>query len=331
MDSPMLYRWCVSERSLEVGEIYKESVVNSFKLNGTDVEFWLKLECPDEKLGEVNRQFNLVLSNLAGEISVAVKFRLWVENRFGKKLSEKPFELMHTFTRNHEEVGVKEFMLNDRFYSFEFGGETHNSVNFCCEIMRIKPDFGFLPDFKLREEAHSLYESGIVDNCILKANGQDFNVPRNLLMASSQVFKNIFKSNTKEARTNIVKVEGVSSEVFGKFTKYLHVGKLEEQDQSIEELFILADRYLTENLTDLCIKRLIETFGKDNIARRLKLALTYNNAELKNHALFYLTNYGAKGNFNQMMKSHEWKKMMAEDTQMAHQIMDAYFEGTKSL
>jgi len=330
MDSPMLYRWNVSDLSIEAEDPYAQSKRNTFTLNGTDIKVWLSLEPPDEDNGEMHREFNLMLFDFGEEESVTVKFRLWAESCSGKKLIEKPFELTHTFTSSDNTFGVKEFMLDNHFDSFEFNHETHNSVNFCCEIMRIKPDSGFLVGFKLHEESHSLYKSGFIGDCILKANGQDFNVPKSLLMASSQVFKNIFTSHTKEARTNTLKIEDVSSEVLEKFTKYLHVGKLEEKDQSIEELFIFADRYIVENLTDLCTKHLASTFGKENIARRLKLALTYKNAELKNHALFYLTNYGAEGNFKEMLKSDGWKKLMIED-KMAHQIMDVYFEGTKRL
>jgi len=331
MDSPMLYRWNVSDLSMEAEDLYLKSARNSFALNGTEIKFYLELEGPDEERGEVHRGFNLILFNFGREASVTVKFRLWAESCFGKKLIKKPFELTHTFTSSDDTFGAKEFMLNDHFYSFEFDHEMYSSANFCCEIMRIKPDSGFLNDLKLREDSHSLYTSGVIGDCILKVAGRDFNVPKSLLMASSKVFTRMFTSHTKEARANTLKIEGISPEILEKFTKYLHVGKLEEQDQSIEELFIFADRYIVDNLINACIKRMVETFGKENIARRLKLALTYNNAELKNHALFYLTNYGADGNFYEMLKSDAWKKMMIEDSKMADQIMDAYSKGTKSL
>jgi len=333
MDLPILYKWNVSRLSLEVGDIFHAPESHTFTLNGTDIKFCLILEFPFEEVGETHYELYLKLLNLAGETSVAVQFRLWLENGVGKKITKNPFvsEFTHNFTRVREQFGVKEFMLQGRLFSAETDFDKYHSINFCCEVLRIKPDSGFLADFKLREENYSLYKSGIIDNCVLKANNQDFNVPKSLLMASSQVFMKMFTSHTKEARSNTVKVEGVSSEVVEGFIKHLYVGKLDESDQLVEELFVFADRYIVENLMDICIKTLVETLMKENVARRLKLAFMYNNFELRNHMLFYLTNYGAKGNFYEMLKSDGWHSLTGENKELADEIVDAYSKGTKSL
>jgi len=331
MDLPILYKWRIYEIDLEVGEIYDESDRNSFTLNESDIEFCLILYYPNEEEGETHCGLYLRLLDLDNETSITVQFRLWLENGADKKITKEPYEFTHTFTEVREQIGVKEFMLDDQLFSDETEFYKYHSIALCCEVLRIKSDSEAFSDSKFREETYSLYKSGIIDNCILKANGQDFNVPKNLLMASSQVFKGMFASDTKESRTNTVEIEGVSSEVLEGFIKHLYVGKLNESDQLVEDLFVFADRYIVDNLIDICIKTLIKTLNKENVARRLKLAFMYSNIDLKNRMLFYLTNYGAKGNFKEMLKSDEWYKLAGENKDLADEIVDAYFDGTKSL
>jgi len=331
MDKPTLYKWHEGDPDIIRDNAFESFSSGSFKLNGTNIEFRLCLK----PVSEYNQDYcalYLRVFKWDGETSVTLQFRLWIENAIGEKLLEKPSELTHKFTHgDNEDIGDSSFILRDHLLSPDFDFEKYNSITFCCESLRIKPDAGFLVALKFHEKTQSLFEAGITGDCVLKTNNQNFKVPKNLLMASSRIFERKFTSKKKDAKSGIVKIEGTGNEIVEKFIKYLKLGSLDEVDQFAEDLFIFANRYAVGSLKEHCIKRLSETFNKDNIVHRLKIAFECKDVELKNHALFYVTNYGVEGNFRNILESIEWKKLIREKPELANEIILAYFSGTKSL
>jgi len=175
-----------------------------------------------------------------------------------------------------------------------------------------------LPSFELEfnEKLYSLYDQGIVDNCVLQVADQEFKVPKNLLMASSEVFERMLTADTQEQQSNIFKIEDIRSEIVGKFIKYLYIRSFSaDMENVVEELFILADRYAVKLLLDDCVSTLSTAFTKDNIVHNLELAFTHSNEELKKRTLFY-----AKDFANHIMHSDQWKQLSTQNKALADEI-----------
>jgi len=330
MESPTLFKWNNVDCNYIRDEPGESSYSPAFKLKGSEIKFNIVLVHENEEEGD-HCPLWLHLSNLGGEESVDVKFRLWIENSAGIKFMENPLEFIRSFNYIGQEEGNPMFISHERLFSAELGFERNNSITFCCEILRINP-LRELSDFEFREQIYSLYEAGVAGDCILKVEDQDFKVPKNILMAGSDVFDCMFASGTQESRTGVVKLEDVSVEIIQMFIKYLHLGShLKELNQFAEDLFIFADRYVVRNLIDLCIDHMIKTFRAENIVRRLQIAFVYNSAELKNRALFYISDYSSEGNMYNILKSASWMNLLRKDPEVGNEILIACFDILKNM
>jgi len=330
MESPTLFKWRYVDYHYIRDEPGESSYSPVFKLKGSEVKFQIVLAHENEEEGDHCPMW-LQLSSLGNEESVDVKFRLWIENSAGTKFMEEPLELENSFIYEDQKDGDELFISHERLFSAELGFERNDSITFCCEILRIKPPRE-LSDLEFREQIYSLHEAGVTGDCILKVEDQDFKVPKNILMAGSDVFDRMFDSGTQESRTGVAKLEDVSVEIIQMFIKYLHLGgHLKELNQFAEDLFIFADRYVVRNLIDLCMNHMVNTFRAENIVRRLQIAFVYNNAELKNHALFYVSDYSSEGNVYNILKSASWMDLLREDPEVANEILIAFFDILKNM
>jgi len=330
MESLTLFKWHNTDYHYIREEPGEMSVSPLIKLNDSEAKFRLILPHESEEEGEFCPLW-LRLDDFGGEKSINVQFRLWIESPDGTKLMENPLERTCSFFYEYQEEGDELFITHDRLFSPELGFERNGSITFCCQILHIKPN-SKSSDFEFHEKTYSLYEAGVSGDCILKVGTHEFKVPKNILMAGSDVFDRMFASNTQESKTGVVKLEGVSVEIVKKFIKYLHLGNhMNELDKFAEELFIFADRYIVRNLIDICMNHMAKTFSKENIVRRLQIAFFYNIPELKSRALFYITDYSSKVNFISILESAAWMKLVHEDPIVANDIVIACFNLIKSL
>jgi len=322
MNSTTLYKWPGEIDSIldEPGHDWGSC---NFMLNESNVAFRLKLEQRSQQDYNYCALY-LELRELAGESSVNVKFRLWIEDSFGRKFLATPVEVTHEFTEVGERSGSKTFALFESIFATDTVFYKHTFATFCCEIMRVKPEKEAFPDLKFREKCYEFYQQGVFDNCSLQVDDKDNVVPKNFLMASSQMFERILTTEAKES--NIVKVGDVRSEIVLNFVKYLHTGKMDELNELAEETFVFANRYAIEKLKGLCVKAMSETFSKENIIRRFQLASKYENVDLRNYAIFYITNYGSEGNLRYILQTDEWQTLMKENSKLASEVSSAFFD-----
>jgi len=255
--------------------------------------------------------------------STNVQFKLWIENSHGQKRPEQPKVITNSFTREQTMRGLYRFMNSDELYSQDDDDEfiKNDYLLLCCEILPIKEEKKELPPFEheFNEKMYSLYDQGIKGDCVLQVAGEEFKVPKTLLMASSEVFERMLTAETQEKQSSIIKIEDVRSEIMDKFIKYLYIRSFSADMEDIaEELFILADRYAVQLLLDECVNTLSIAFTKDNIVRNLQLAFTHINEEFKKRALFY-----AKDFANQIMHSDQWKQLSTQNKELTDEIQFA--------
>jgi hypothetical protein len=320
MDSATLYKW-----PAEIDYIRDDPVSggksHDFMLSGSNIAFRLTLDPTGRDEYNKSAVF-LELRDLAGGSSVNVKFRLWIEDSFGKKLLTTPVEMAHEFTEVGEQSGSRTFTSYMSIFKENTVFSKQGFAIICCEVMRIKPKNDH--DLKFRDKYYEFYQQGISDNCSLQVEDKDYVVPKNYLMASSQMFERMLTTEGEESNT--IKLTDVRPEIVVNFIKYLHTGKMDNLNELAEETFIFADRYEIEDIKSLCIQSLAETFSKENITHRFHLASKYESVELRNHSVFYITNYGSEGNFRHIFQTDEWNTLMKEDSKLADEISNAFFD-----
>lgn len=94
--------------------------------------------------------------------------------------------------------------------------------------------------------------------------GQRIPAHKTILSMRSPVFSAMFRSDMIEKNQNEVNVEDVSANVFIEFLRFLYTARVNNLAQIAVDLFILADRYLCEDLKKQCMRVFKETLCVDN-------------------------------------------------------------------
>jgi len=264
----------------------------------------------------------LMPNDLAGNQSVILEYRLWVENSDGKKLERKPKAINYEFT-DLDGYGYVEFLTHSKLYGPMSDFVKDDLILICCEIQIIEPLTKIIPpiEMKLHKKLYSFYKQGSAETCTLQVGNRTFNVSKGVLMSHSNVFDRML-----QLTTNTIRIEDTSPTVMEYFIKYLYLGQLHNLADVAKELFILADKYEVENLREECIESLSANLNKGNIFDRLQLAFVYNDAELKQNVLEYICDKSSEGNFRYIVKTREWKTLLIEDEKMAGEISDAVLD-----
>lgn len=119
---------------------------------------------------------------------------------------------------------------------------------------------------------------------------KEFTAHKAILAARSLVFKKMFVSNMKEARTNIVYINDIKAEIFEEMLRFIYTGKVSEYFQVFAlELFEAAHKYEIEDLMEICKNAISENLSDENAADFLNMAVVYDFDEnLKKEAFSLL-------------------------------------------
>lgn len=327
-------KWRIDQFSSAASRDDPNTSLNSpeFKLS-SGASFCLQLE-PTTRQPNGNKGYCalfLKANNLAGNKSVVLTYRPWIENTSGDKLGPRLNIIKHEFVGN-QNWGYPEFVQHNLLYGSEFIKE--DVVIIRCEIQVIKPTNEEIPlDNSQRQAIEAgkkewdFYEQGFTGACVIQVADQEFKVGKNKLMASSRVFEKMFLSGMQESQTGTVSMKDTSPAVIQALIKYLHVRDLENPGEIALELYILADKYEIDDLKMKCSRILVDGLDKGNFLDRVTLAFNRNDGEFKNGIFNYLM--GRPGIFKDIMKSEEWKKFATENAQQSNEIIDEVFQNMK--
>jgi len=319
---PTVFKWPITSLSKATSRQECDNLFNdnrpsdtlhsdSFVINGSDMQFVIRLDKKSEAgTPDFCALYLEFWDSEEEENSMTVQFKLWVENCHGKTIPKQPQVMVHEFNDGNVCSGFDDFMHSDQLDSSTSDFVINDSIIICCEALKVlptKPDMFAYTAF--HEKLFLLHEQGITGDCVLQVGGKKFTVAKNVLMANSEVFERIFAS-----KSNGIKIDGVRIEVLEKFIKYMYLRAFSTDMEVVaEELFALSSRYAVDTLKDDCANFLIKTLSKENIGRRLLLALTHNSNVLKKGALFYATGFGSEDVVIHIFQSKEWKELVAKN------------------
>jgi len=320
------FKWQITDFSKVVPREGTPKLVDSrdFPLDNIDASFSMRLLPKCRVENELFCTLKLYLEGFNNLDSLNLQFKLWIENNYGKKIPEKPPVMTYDFICEDSCFILEHFVNSDKLYSPEDGFIINDSILLCCEILPIMEERKELPLYvsTFQEKLYSLYDQGIVDNCVLQVEGKEFTVRKSSLMASSEVFERMFTAETQEKQSGIIKIEDVRSDTMDKFIKYLHLRSFTvDMEDFVEDLFVLSDRYAVDILKDDCVNTLSKKFTTENIVHGLRLAFTHNSRELKGRSLFY-----AKDFFGCILKLDQWKQLAENNKALADEIIAAMFK-----
>ena len=135
-----------------------------------------------------------------------------------------------------------------------------------------------------------------------------FQVHKEVLMASSDVFEAMFNPEMKEGRDSFVQIADTEPEIFEQFLLFIYTEKCfftEMSKEMVEGLLLVADKYNIASLKEKCEKELSGRLTVDNFGSLAQFATKYNANLLRSKVKDFVSD-----NMNGVVKSdEEWEKL----------------------
>jgi speckle-type POZ protein len=174
-----------------------------------------------------------------------------------------------------------------------------------------------LPPRALGSNLLAMYESGVLSDVTLKpASGQraariaDTGVRAHkvVLAAGSPVFAAMFTQGMAEAGSDVVTLDGITSELLNQLVHFLYTDELHpDAFDDPEGLLEAADQYQVPRLAAVCEGKLCEGVEVETVAQLLVLADRHHAMQLKEHCLKFI---GAKP--AEVMATEGWQLLGTE-------------------
>ena len=88
----------------------------------------------------------------------------------------------------------------------------------------------------------SMLTEGTLSDITLQAGGQSFPVHKLFLASRSPVFEAMFRYNVKETAESRVVIEDIDADVIRQMLKFLYTGRVENWDDWVFELYVVANK-----------------------------------------------------------------------------------------
>jgi hypothetical protein len=146
------------------------------------------------------------------------------------------------------------------------------------------------PPSQFAEEMQNAAREESNSDLVLSLDGVRISAHKAVLTARSKYFKNLLEGKFAEAHGAEVKIEGISEEVMRLFLDYLYGGnkQLINNDTAVD-LLEAADRFLHEELHQVCERFLVESLDKENALPLLYVADKLHAHRLKRHCVLSLS------------------------------------------
>jgi speckle-type POZ protein len=156
----------------------------------------------------------------------------------------------------------------------------------------------------LATQFEELFDSMENSDVIFKIGGRPFPAHKLILVTRCQVFAAMFKHETKEKLSNEIEIKNVEPDVFHQLLRFIYTGRLSlaTMETMAVALFIAADKYLLDQLTNKCELFLLYKMTPVNCLELLLHADLLNFAKLKEDAAVYFRRHQER-----VMATDTWK------------------------
>ena len=109
-----------------------------------------------------------------------------------------------------------------------------------------------------------------------------------VLATRSEVFAAMFTHDMKENEENKVEIKDFNCQVFKEMLRYIYTGGIDKIETIVDDLLLIADKYMLEGLTKICENNLIKNLSNENVLDYLMFANKYNLSRLKKMAIIFI-------------------------------------------
>uniref|UniRef100_A0A0K2TV53 Speckletype POZ proteinlike [Cricetulus griseus] n=2 Tax=Lepeophtheirus salmonis TaxID=72036 RepID=A0A0K2TV53_LEPSM len=172
-----------------------------------------------------------------------------------------------------------------------------------------KLDFNITDTPTLQEEISTAFTRSELSDIQLKCGSITFHCHKIILACRSDVFSAMFShTDTKEARTNVVKIEDIDEETLEALLQFIYTDKIHDLNNFASSLLIAADKYNISRLKSLCEQKIAESIDVSNAADVLVLAHLHEADKLKTATLDFvcenMKSVSETSGWNRITESH---------------------------
>ncbi|KAI6170341.1 TD and POZ domain-containing protein 2-like protein [Aphelenchoides bicaudatus] len=231
---------------------------------------------------------------------VFARVEVWIADEDGERIHEhveEKFEFKYSnqkcefYTNRDEDAFLQN--AHKRRLNFTIG----------CELTFIEHGTSMVFQKSLTQKLQSLYGETPDVAITISTNGKEFKVPSTALSLHSNVFRQMFTTDSQENLSKKVEINDISAETIEAFIKWMYTGNV--CNELIEELYFAADKYLVHDLKLRCSELMIEGLNESNVARRLVTSRTHNDKGFEEGVMEFISEQEL--NFmGEVFQSQEW-------------------------
>ena len=219
----------------------------------------------------------------------------------------------------------KNFPLNipkfQGMYSFHYhvDNEYHrpSKVGEICLQIEINEDI----DVQIGDKFKSLISNDVISkfegekNFTIRCNGESFQFNKTLLSMMSEIFKQMFYGNSKEAQSNCVEINDFNPKTIEAFGRVAFGDENIKNEDLTTDLLMFANKYFMKPLMEKCRNNLVQILNNDNLGEIIKVAYHIDDEELLKICAKYLLEHKKELNSTQ-----HWKNFVKSNKECMKQV-----------
>ena len=155
------------------------------------------------------------------------------------------------------------------------------------------------------------------EDFIIKCNGESFHFNKTLLCLISDVFRTMIQGKLgQEALSGIVEINDFNPDTIQAFKRICFENKDFEDEDSIPDLLLFAQKYFMSPLKQKCLKNLVANLNPDNIYDIVKIADQIDDENLLKICAKYMNL-----NKSKLEKNEEWMAFLKSHPSCMFKIM----------
>ena len=162
---------------------------------------------------------------------------------------------------------------------------------------------------KLNMRISSLLTTGTMSDITFVVRGTEIHAHKAIVATARSVLEDMFQPDkSKKSLCNKVEIDdNVDPDVFYQLLQFIYTGKasLLEKETVTEPLFVIADKYLVEDLKNACETKLISKITVENVIHFLVLGHLHSAPKLLEASFKVATEHQ-----NEVRKCPEWKNLL---------------------
>lgn len=161
-----------------------------------------------------------------------------------------------------------------------------------------------------------LFENKSHSDAVLTVEKKDFKIHKCILASRSPYFASLFQHDMIEKEKNTVEVKDVSPVVMDEILRFAYTGDVQNLNIIAKDLLAAANKFLFEDLKNICEAELFNNLTVDNVVELLSFAEMHNAVKLQEQALDFCVE-----NINQISEMTNFKEEMIHHPQLQQELI----------